>query len=123
MHANEKRISPRGDDRNRGTRSIKLWVMDRSPPENADRWCCVVASIERTVYHYASQAGEFVRYKNRYHPVHAASEFDEILKMARHNKIQFMNMELYGRGDAMRLTESSAFIYVEEAGPLANIRI
>lgn|GEM_PF-3573822 len=123
MQPEVMKATPRGDDRIRATCSIKLWVLDRNTPESGDKWYGVVESIERTVYRYLSQPGEFVRYKNRYHPVHSVSEFDEILKMARREEIHFMNMELHGCGDALSLTESSAFIYISEAGPLAPIKI
>lgn len=109
-------VTPRGDNRSRSSKSVKLWVVTRNWSKDKDHFeaCGILESVERTVYRIEGREGEWVQYGRRFHPLHSAEEFSAVLVQARKRKQYFFNNELGGRGEALRDTAIAAFIYYDE---------
>jgi translation initiation factor IF-2-like protein len=114
-------LAPKGDNRCRASQSVKLWALRRSVSKESRNveYFGAVESIERTLYHIDGKQGDWVRYLNRYHPLHSIQEFSAILESVKRNKCVFFNNELGGGGDAVRQTTAAPFIFLDESGPFA----
>lgn len=116
------KVIPKGDNRWRVSKAVKLWVLNRSWSKDKTHVeaCGVIESIERSVYRIEGKSGHWVRYSNRYHPLHTAEEFSELLAKAKKKNFEFFNNEISRYDlDSFEQTEHAPFIYWDEAGPIA----
>lgn len=117
----DTKVNPKKDGRWRVTRSERLWVINRSwnSAKTHIEVCGAIESIERSVYQIDGRVGEWVRYDNRYFPLHSAQEFSELLANASAGKFHFFNNEAGVRGKPETDTQVAPFIYADEPGPIA----
>jgi hypothetical protein len=116
------KVTPKNDGRWRVSRSERLWVLSRSWSKDKMRieTCGAIESIERSVYRIEGRSGEWVRYDSRYHPLHSAQEFSDLLADAKKKKFNFFNNEIRRFDlDAFVQTEPAPFIFLDEEGPIA----
>lgn len=115
------KVFPKADKRLRSTKTAKLWVINRSWSNDKTHIevCGVIESIERTIYKLKGKNGHWVRYSNRYYPMHTAEEFSKLLANVEKKKIDFFNNEIRRYDiDSFSQTESALFICCDEAGPI-----
>lgn len=116
------KVPPKKDGRWRVSRSERLWVVRRSWSKDKTHieTCGAIESIERSVYQIEGRSGEWVRYDNRYYPLHSAQEFSDLLAGAKKKKLYFFNNETRRHDlDAFAQTEPAPFIFWDEVGPFA----
>lgn len=113
------KVFPKTDKRLRSTKTAKLWVINHcwSKDKSHNEVCGVIESIERTIYKLKGKNGHWVRYLNRYYPIHTAEEFSKLLANVEKKKIDFFNNEIQRYDiDSFLQTESAPFICWDEAG-------
>lgn len=117
----DTKVTPKKDGRWRESRSERLWVINRSwnKTKTHIEVCGAIESIERSVYRVEGKTGEWVRYDNRYFPLHSVQEFSDLLANARAGKFYFFNNEVGVRGKPVADTQVAPFIYADEPGPIA----
>ncbi len=114
------KVTPKKDGRLRVSRSERLWVINRgrSKDQTHIESFGAIESIERSVYRIEGRSGEWVRYDNRYYPLHSAQEFSALLADAKKKNIYFFNNEVKNFDfDASIQTEPAPFIFWDEGGP------
>lgn len=116
------KIKPKSDGRWRVNRSERLWIITRrwSKEKTHIESLGALESIQRSVYRIEGKNGEWVRYDNRYHPLHSAKELSDLLIYAKNNNVYFFNNEIRNFDlDAFSQTEPAPYIFCDEAGSLA----
>lgn len=120
----EKKVTPSKDGRWRVSLSERLWVLSRSLSKHKKtKYVGVMESIERSLYRLDGQNGRWVRYENRFYPLHSEQEFSELLANASTEELYFFNNELAPCDKPEAHTAIASFIYIDEAGPFAWLLI
>jgi hypothetical protein len=112
------KVAPKGDSRRRVSKAVRLWVMNRSWSKDRTHieMCGVIESIERCVYIIEGKPGCWVRYSNRYYPLHTVEEFSGLIEMSKNENFNFFNNEIKNFDeDSFKQTNYAPFIYWDEA--------
>ncbi len=113
-------IEPHNDERYRVYRSTKLWVVDRNSVHqdmNSIQIYKIINSIERTIIAIKGEEGEWVRFRNRYYPLHDKEELSKIISEAKKGTCALLfekNVRNSGKKDSQLW--ASPFIYLDEEG-------
>ena len=71
-------------------------------------------SVERSVYTLDGRTGDWVRYRNFYHPLHSAEEFSILLARAKAEDTYFFNNTASSLDDAAGNILAAPFIFDDE---------
>jgi hypothetical protein len=123
-HYRSKQIIPLPDERYRITRSERIWVIHRVklPSDTHVEAYTILDSVERKVHTFYPSGIEQVRYLNRFHVLHQADEFIELLAGARagqyelHNNQGYDDEHEYSSDEILEHTKIAPFIFRDEKG-------
>ncbi|WP_162628880.1 hypothetical protein [Marinobacter bohaiensis] len=112
-------LEPEADLRYRVNKSELIWVLERKSSGLAVPHIEIVDSIERTVHEREGKKGLYVQYQSIWRPLHPASEFEELLRLSKAEKIYLFSNEWgvsqVNPASIERLTPA-ACIYTDESG-------
>lgn len=78
-------LTARSDNRDRATKSTKLWVIELKK-HNGKTLYHVVDGVERSICGLKDREGDFVRYEHYIYPLHTNKKFKRIVKKVKDGK-------------------------------------